>query len=638
MLSIIGNLFFLVLTAVFLTPLVKRSFARTLPLVFTMGSLLIYLFTAVGEKELMLLPTVLVPLALHWWLRKTKQGGSVSLRELGPAFWAFLLALIPALLCTGHLQLTIFDDIAHWGLFTRQMCGIDKFPNAVQSASTFSDYPPGLQMLTVLLHQGARDVPDAPGLFTGQLVWYIGLTLPLLEAIRWTKSRWKNILLVLGQAAFLLIFPAYFTKYHQMSLVVEPVMALLLGWALLTAWRSPSPTLTDLVSVSGAMSLLIISKSTGPLYAFTGMAAVAVLWWKPLRALFEKGASRWSRLLALGAAAAPPAFWLSWKLLCRLKGTSSYFSRDVAGGAYSPANLLEFFTGSGQAGPVIRHYLEYFCLSPLNRGMGLSALGFLLVFAVMVWLLGRLCPERRAVLRRAALLLTAVFLVYAVMLCYSYLYLFDPDEAEQLAAYHRYIMPLPTAMIYWGLGALSAFGQRLHTGRRRLAAGVLAVASLALCVNWVAATELVPGLFLEHRQLDREEAQWAREENELEPVRQEFSDLLRQDDTGILILTQQPQWGHYARLYKYCLLPGRTLALNPVEHGDGEAMRSRYEQWAGEETGLRMVYCAADGEEVARSIGLTDETGQPLRANTVYCMKVDGTLSWFQDLPAPAAA
>lgn len=70
----------------------------------------------------------------------------------------------------------------------------------------------------------------------------------------------------------------------------------------------------------------------------------------------------------------------------------------------------------------------------------------------MVWLLGRLCPERRAVLRRAALLLTAVFLIYAVMLCYSYLYLFDPDEAQQLAAYHRYIMPLPTAMIYWGLG------------------------------------------------------------------------------------------------------------------------------------------------------------------------------------------
>ena len=35
---------------------------------------------------------------------------------------------------------------------------------------------------------------------------------------------------------------------------------------------------------------------------------------------------------------------------------------------------------------------------------------------------------------------------------------------------------------------------------------------------------------------------------------------------------------------------------------------------------------------------LTDEAGNPLRANTVYCLKVDGTLSWFQDLPAPATA
>ena len=121
-------------------------------------------------------------------------------------------------------------------------------------------------------------------------------------------------------------------------------------------------------------------------------------------------------------------------------------------------------------------------------------------------------------------------------------------------------------------------------------------------------------------------------------MRRAFSDLLRQNETGILILTQQPQWGHYSRLYKYYLLPGRTLALNPVEYGDSETMRSRYEQWAGEETGLRMVYCAADGEEVAKSIGLTDEAGNPLRANTVYCLKVDGTLSWFQDLPAPATA
>lgn len=637
MLSIVGNLFVLVLMAALLVPILKRGFAQTLPLVFTMGSLLLYLFTALGEKELTWLPLLLVLLFLLWQWRKAKPGRP-SLRSIQPAFCAFVLALIPALFCTGHLQLTIFDDIAHWGLFTRQLCGMDQFPNAAQSASTFSDYPPGIQMLTVLLHLGAREVPDAPGLFTGQLVWYIGLTLPLMEAVRWTKSRWKNLLLVLGQAAFLLIFPAFFTKYHQMSLVVEPVMALLLGWALLTAWRSPDPDLTDLVCVSGSLSLLIIAKSTGPLYAFTGMAAVAVLWAKPLRGLFAKGASRWARLLVLGAAAAPPAFWLSWKLLCRLKGTSSYFSQDVAGGAYSPANLLEFFTGSGEAGPVIRHYLEYFCLSPLNRGLGLSALGFLLVFGGMVWLLGRLCPERRTLLRRAALLLTAVFLIYAVMLCYSYLYLFDPDEAQQLAAYHRYIMPLPAAMIYWGLGALSAFCPRLNTAKRRWAAGALAAASLAFCVNWVAATELVPGWFLAHRQLDAEEAQWAREETELEPVRRAFDSLLRQRDTGILILTQQPQWGHYSRLYKYYLLPGRTLALNPVEYGEDEALRGRYAQWAGEETGLRMVYCAADGEAVAQSLGLTDEAGEPLRANTVYCMKTDGTLAWFQDLPAPAAS
>lgn len=634
MLSIVENLFLLVLSAVLLAKLLNRSFAQTLPLTFVMGSLVIYLFTAVGEKMLTALPIFLVPIGL-WWFAAKRKREVISLHGLGPTFWAFLLALVVALFCTGHLQLTIFDDIAHWGLFTRQMCGMDQFPNAAQSASTFSDYPPGIQMLTVLLHLGSREVPDAPGLFTGQLLWYIGLTLPLFENVSWTTKRWKNFVLVLVEAVFLLIFPAFFTKYHQMSLVVEPIMALLLGWALLIAWRRPQPELTDLVSVSGALSLLIISKSTGPLYAFTGIAAVAILWGSPLRAVFKKNASRWRKLIVLGAVAAPFCFWISWQILCRLKGTSSYFSQDVAGGAYSPANLMEFFTGSGQAGPGIRHYLEYFCLSPLNRGMGLSALGLLLVFWGMVWLLRRLFPERRKILVLAAGLLTAVFLLYAVMLCYSYLYLFDPDEAQQLAAYHRYIMPLPTAMVYLGLGALGKFTDRLNTGKRKLTASAVLLAALVLCMNWTAATELVPGLFLQHRQLDAEEAQWAREETELEPVQQAFSEQMRQKDTQVLILTEQPQWNHYCRLYKYYMLPGQTLALNPVEYGAETGMKNAYEQWAGEPESMKMVFCAWDGESVGQAVGLVDADGQPLRANTVYCLR-DGQLIWMQDLPAPA--
>ena len=99
--------------------------------------------------------------------------------RFGPAFFAFVLAIAAVAALSGHLQLTIFDDLSHWGLFTRQICGMDKFPAAAQSASTFSDYPPGLQMLAALLNLGAGRA-SVRTMFIAQILWYVGLTLPLL--------------------------------------------------------------------------------------------------------------------------------------------------------------------------------------------------------------------------------------------------------------------------------------------------------------------------------------------------------------------------------------------------------------------------------------------------------------------------
>lgn len=628
MLMYLALLGLLVCLAALLTRAIRAPFTQTLPLTLTGISLAVYLFTAVGEKEW--LPLLVLPAAAaaaYFALRP----GAGPLR-LGPAFFALLLAMGLTIALSGQIQLTIFDDVAHWGLFTRQISGMDKFPTAAQSASTFSDYPPGLQMLAAFLHLYTPRVSVAAMIDT-QMLWYMGLTLPLLADFGWRRRWWQNLLLVAGETAFLLVFPAFYTKYHQMSLVVEPVMTLLLGWALLTAWRSQRPGFWELAAVSGALSLLAISKSTGILYALAGLAAVAVLWAAPLRETMRRG-SGWARLTALGAAAAVPAFWVTWQLLCRLKGTSSYFTQDVAGGAFGLANLREFFTGGGQAGEVIPHYLRFFCFEPLNRTGGLSALGALALFWALAFALGRLVPARRRMLTVAGAFLTAVFLAYAVMLCYSYLYLFDPDEAQQLAAYHRYIAPLPIAMVYLALGALAPFAARLHTPKRRAAALACAAAAFALGVNWTAATELVPGWFLPHRASDTEEANWAREQTEMQPVFDTFLPQMYDREAATLVLTEGPQWSHDCRLYKFELAPGNTLSLNPMEFA--ENMAEKYAWWAAGGWPYKYVFCTWNGQTVAEALALADTAGAPLRANCLYRMEPDGSLVFEKELAAPA--
>lgn len=630
MLMFLAMLCLLVLTACILTWVADAPFAQTLPLTITAGTLVTYLFTAAGEKEWLVpvLPVVVLVLAFLAWRRRDGEKAP----RFGPAFFAFVLAIAAVAALSGHLQLTIFDDLSHWGLFTRQICGMDKFPAAAQSASTFSDYPPGLQMLAALLHLGAGRA-SVRTMFIAQILWYVGLTLPLLADFGWRRTRWADLPLVAGMSAFLLIFPAFYTKYHQMSLVVEPVMALLLGWALLTAWRSPRPGFWDLAAVGCGLSVLVISKSTGPLYALAGAAAVLVLWREPLWQLIRRGS--WpARCTALAAALAAPAFWYSWKLLCRLKGTSSYFTQDVAEGALSLENLRAFFAGQGQSRPVIAHFFRFFCIEPLNRAAGLSALGFLLVFWLLAWRLGRLVPARARALRVAGVILTVVFLAYAVGLCFSYVYLFDADEGEQLAAYHRYIAPLPVAMLYLALGALAPFTGRLRAAKRRWLAPVCAAAVFAVGINWTAATELVPGFFLPHRQLDPQEAVWAQEQTELQPVFDSLPDQLRRDDAATLVVTDAPSWDHDCRLYKFDLTPGQTLSLNPVEFGG--RMAEAYAAWAAEEQPLKYVFCAWNGEAAAAQAALADTDGAPLRANCLYRLEEDGGLVLEKELAAPA--
>ena len=219
MLLYLALLCLLVCLAGLLTRALRAPFAQTLPLVLTGISLVTYLFTGAGEKEwLPLFVAPAVAAAAFFALRK----GAGPLR-LGPPFFALLLALGLTVALSGQIQLTVFDDVAHWGLFTRQISGMDQFPTAAQSASSFSDYPPGLQMLTAFLHLYTPRVTVAAMIDT-QMLWYMGLTLPLLADLDWRKHWWSNLLLVGGEAAFLLVFPAFYTKYHQMSLVMEPVM------------------------------------------------------------------------------------------------------------------------------------------------------------------------------------------------------------------------------------------------------------------------------------------------------------------------------------------------------------------------------------------------------------------------------
>lgn len=607
--------FFILLTAAAaLAVLARRSFAETLPLSVLAAALLTYLCTGAGHKSMALPLSALAALAvlvLAVVKEGRQKGGAARWRALaGPALAAFLLAAAAAFLCAGHMRLINFDDVAHWALYTRQQCGLEHFPNVLESASEFADYPPGVQMLAVFLQIGAPF--RLATLFTAQFLWCAALALPLLKHANWAGSWWKNALWAVGGGLLLLGLPAWFTKYYTYSLAAaETVMGLLLGYVLITAWQAPRPRLLDAAGVSMALSLLMIAKSTGPMYAAFGLAAALLLWAKPLWAALRRPLSC---LAALAAVAAPFAFWGSWKALCLLKHTSSYFTQD-APGAYSAANLREFFRFGPHVRAVALHYLEYFCTEPMNQArLGLSALAFLGVVWLLALLAARWEPTRRGQVFAAFGLLTACFLVYAVMLCYSYLYLFKDWEGAELSAYHRYIMPLPLAMGMLAAAALAPHLRRLWRPGRRWQGCALALGGM-LIFGWGAFSRLTPAGY--KAQLSSGQAGWYAEFEQYEAECAAAAQRLGNNGARVIILTEQPSWGHSSRLFKYFFAPGATLALNPQEYGDLAAglqtllTNERYTD----------LWCAPDSEQLLSEYGFTDSAGRPLQAGAAYAFE-----------------
>ena len=160
----------------------ERPMERTVPAVLAGAALVTYCATLAGQKSTAL-PVMAVcagVACLAAVVRCGKAGaGRCTAVLVRPAVLALVLALAAGWLLMRQIRFVMLDDLLHWALFSKQMCGLEAFPDGAQLASAYADYPPGAQMLLVFLQIGQPF--SHPLLFWGQLLWYTGLTLPLLE-------------------------------------------------------------------------------------------------------------------------------------------------------------------------------------------------------------------------------------------------------------------------------------------------------------------------------------------------------------------------------------------------------------------------------------------------------------------------
>lgn len=603
----------LLAAALALAALARRNFAETLPPAVLAAALLTYGCTALRHKSLALPLAALVCaglLCLLVW-RARKGGLAVRWGEVfSPALAALAAALTVAWVCVAPLRMAILDDLVHWALNAKQLCFMEHFPTAAEIASTYGDYPPGGQLLAVFLHLGRPFSQTL--LYWSNLLLMCALELPLLGRLRWRKKLLPDCLQVLGGAAALLAFPALYNRYYTISLVTEPLMALLLGYALYMAWRyMERPDALRAAGACAALCLLALGKNTGLAYVCFGLVGAAVLCWPALRSAGRRG---WAAGAAFGAL--PLIFWYSWKWLCTQNGTVSYFTED-APAAYTWQHVKEFLRGEGLAGGVIPHFVKSLFLQPLNKHIGLSALGMV----ALIWLAVLWARRRRpaAVPRRfcAALgALTGCFAAYAVSVCYSYVYLFDEWEAETLSAFSRYLSPLPAAMLLLALGPVlcAAVGMKK---RPRTAVYAACAAALLVCAGplayWTPAGYEAAAKGIDRQQYEEAERQCGAVLAELRAPR----------GARMVVVTDGLATDRPNQLRKYFLLPAQTLNWSEAQYGSREKAGEVWQN-ALVDAGYGYVWCAPESGPTLEAYGMKDALGAPLEPGTLYAVTQDG--------------
>ena len=354
----------------------------------------------------------------------------------------FLFLLLAALywwLCRG-CAFSDWDDFSHWGKAIKWMYTTDCLYTAPASTDGFKSYPPATALLQYIVlkagHFGFREdlVLYANALLTASL-----LVLPF-RSVRFARrpfgAFWMFLLLGLLP---LLVVPSYFYRAG-----VDGLLGIFTGALLVSSFLPRRSAATPWFETLGVFVLALV-KSSG-----TGLAALTAL--AMLVARLRRGESRFAWLPLASALAAG----YSWSAHLSLMAVDARWKSEDS---FLPALLALLF---GKAPAYRYEVLRSFSLTIFQQGNygGQHQFPFILLPLAFIGVAGAAWLTLRGKRQKAsgsvfpvlplAGTTLAVTAVFVLCLLHTYLFLFDPTEAGQLASVYRYLDTAALLMLYAG--------------------------------------------------------------------------------------------------------------------------------------------------------------------------------------------
>lgn len=376
-------------------------------------------------------------------------------RSADPAFFAglwrgaaafALLALFYWWLCRGR-SLADWDDFSHWGRAAKWIFTTDTLYTLPGCDDGYKSYPPAAAIWQVMLLRAGlwmwRDFREDILLFANALLTAALLLVPLRAAPAGRGKPAAVGLALLGVTP-LLVYPTYFARAS-----VDGFIGLFCAVLLLSAFLPGRSAVTPWLEALGCLCLTLV-KDAG-----AGLAALAAL--AMLLARLWHGRRRAAVLPALGPLCCVGLAKGSWALHLAAVGAAERWQ-----GENPLRNIWSLLIHNipDWRRMTIAAFGEAMVAAP-NYGAARSLpflawpAGFCLLVALAAALLPRAMRQRAAGLAGAGLGVTAVF---TGSLFYTYLFLFEPAEAVQLASLYRYLDSVVMLLAVLAGGALGWAG------------------------------------------------------------------------------------------------------------------------------------------------------------------------------------
>lgn len=347
-----------------------------------------------------------------------------------PGLLAFLI-LVFLIWRAHHLgrMYTEWDEVCHWGLFTRNMYSLDQLYNVPGStAVVHPDYPPATSLFNYFALKLDTTYRECNTYYAANIFLY-SLILPVFKHFdNWKKP--LSLLIVFG-ITFLLPFTIFSGNLY--SIYVDTPLGFFFAYVLFQYFSDRNHRKPDLALLCLSIFILTLLKPVS-----IGFSLLACLLVTADILFFQKVWPRRQKVLwIVSPFLSVLVAHFSWSVYLKLMNIAKEWSTS----AITPSTLLALLRRQGEEYQyeTYHNFVNYFCGTPLR---------YIAIF-IFLSLLFILLYSKPAYRRRLTLFLGGIaitFFVFSLIYLILYLFIFSSYEAPRLASIDRYFSTYYYAM------------------------------------------------------------------------------------------------------------------------------------------------------------------------------------------------